>query len=116
MSETELYTFGLAALGVFLGSLARRAAELEAQTQVTLARAAQMIGIDLMLLPALAAFSGAVILYFQFPWVLVLMLSVAFGVGGFATSALIIELLGTVLRTLAGRIGASNSASNGGAK
>jgi hypothetical protein len=36
---------------------------------------------------------------------MVLLLSVAFGVGGFATSALMIELLDTVLRTMASKIG-----------
>jgi hypothetical protein len=107
MSEVEVWTFALAAFGVLLGSLARRAAELEAMAEISWRLAGRKIAVDLMLLPALAAFSGAVILYFEFPWVMVLLLSVAFGVGGFATSALIIELLGTVLRTMANKIGAA---------
>lgn len=105
MTEMEIWTFVLAAFGVLLGSMARRAAELEGLAEVTCPIVGRMLTIDLMLLPALAAFSGAIILYFEFPWVMVLLLSVAFGVGGFATSALIIELLGTVLRTMANKIG-----------
>ena len=105
LTAMEIQTFVVAGVGVLFGLLARRHTELSAMDQITLGAFLRMVWLDLMLWPALAGASAAIILYFEFPWSLVLLLSIASGAGGPASLTLLVELLGTVFQTLAGRIG-----------
>lgn len=105
LTPLEIQTFIVAGIGVLFGLLARRHREIAAMDAITLSAFLRMVWLDLMLWPALAASSAAIILYFNYPWSLVLLLSIASGAGGPVTLTLLVELLGTVLRTLAGRIG-----------
>lgn len=103
--QIEAQTFIVAAVAVFIGALARRAAELEKMEVIEPHLLFRMLWIELMLIPAFAACVGFAVIYFEMVWVFVVPIGVAAGLGGFATGHLIFELLRTVLTTMAERVG-----------
>lgn len=107
MAQTtfDLQIFVVAAAAVFMGSLARRARELDEMEVIRSRTLIRMFALEMMLMPAFAACSGVVIIYYEFPWVFVLPVGIAAGLGGFATGTLIFELFKTVLTTLANKVG-----------
>ena len=103
MNDIDLRIFIPAAMAVFMGSLTRRAKELNAMETISQRTLIKMFGIELMLMPSFSSCAGFFVFYYQLAWPWTLPIGVAMGIGGFATGTLIFELFANAVRFFAER-------------
>lgn len=90
--EFLVRTFVAAAVGVAFGSLGRRARELDGMETVRKREIGRMLLVEAMLLPSGAGFAGGAVLYLELHWLVSILFGMAAGLGGFATSDLVVQI------------------------